>query len=85
MQCVEIGINNAIQAVVDNGNCALYLVSASDVILNSVFSLQWVAENGGQEMLNRFFYAGFTIPILCNLTAWTFNLVLNQIHSDKGN
>lgn len=83
MQCVEIGVNNAIQAAVDNGNCALYLVSANDVILNSVFSFQWVADNGGEALLHQAFMAGFSLPIICHLTAWAFNLLLNFIHPSR--
>lgn len=78
MQCVEIASNNAIVASVDSGNCALYLVSANDVILNSVFSLQWVADNGGQALIQQAFYAGFSLPIICHLAAWAYQLLLDQ-------
>lgn len=79
MQCVEIGTNNAIVAAVDSGNCALYLVSANDVILNSVFSLDWVAQHGGQTLLQQVFYAGFSLPLTCHLAAWVWNFLLEFI------
>lgn len=82
MQCVTIGENNVVQAAVDNGNCALYLVSNSDVILNSVFSLQWVADNGGVSLLQQFFMMGFSLPLICYLVAWAFEFISQYLSKD---
>jgi len=77
MQCVVIDSNNVVMAAVDNGNCSAYLVSQSDVIMNSVFSTQWIADNGGAELLQHAFYAGIFLPLLCYLVSYSFQSVIN--------
>jgi hypothetical protein len=84
MQCVAVDSNGVLSVVTDAATtCQYYLLQPTDSAFFGIFDPNWVINNGGTDVLQHFFFVGFSIPMIAYLTAWGFGELISMFNDNS--